>query len=102
MSKKLVICKNNSKLATSRKVKGESSPDTTHESGTINSNTSRDRENVEEGSHITNRASGWGAFEQYFLGREKRWRKPACGELKIPKPVHFISAFQSRRFVLSP
>ena len=46
------------------------------------------------------RASGWGAFKQYFLGKEMRWGKPARGEFKIPKPVHSISAFQNGRFAL--
>ena len=29
-----------------------------------------------------------------------QWRKSPCGELKIFKPVHFISAFHNGRFVL--
>ena len=47
---------------------GESSPDATHGIGTSRSNTSGDREYVEEGSHTANRASDWGVFKQYFLG----------------------------------
>ena len=81
---------------------GQCSPDATHGSGTSRSNTSGDREHIEEGGHTANRASGWGVFKQYFLCREKRWGKPACGELKIPKPVHSISTFQNGRFVLPP
>ena len=81
---------------------GESSPDATHGSGTSRSNTSGDREHVEEGSHTVNRASGWGVFKQYFLGWEKRWGKSSCSKLKILKPVHSIPAFQNGRFVLPP
>ena len=43
-----------------------------------------------------------GFFKQYYLGKEKRWRISACGELKISKPVHYISAFQNGRFILPP
>ena len=81
---------------------GESSPDATHGSETSRSNTSGDRELVEEGSHTTNRALGWGLFKQYFLGWEKRSGKSTCGELKILKPVHSIPAFQNGRFALPP
>ena len=98
MGKMLVLCKNSSKLATSRKVKaffgsmedtyngcrnfrnckgvqnnfskklniGESSPDTTHGSGSFN--TSGDREHIEKGSHTANKTSDWGVFKQYFFG----------------------------------
>ena len=129
LSKKLALCKNSSKLVTSRKVKsffgsmglrdtykgprnfgnckgvqetfskksdtGENSPHATYGSGTSNFNTSGDRENVEEGSHTAKIAWSRGVFEQYFLGREKRWEKSTCGELKIPKPAHSTSAFQT-------
>ena len=81
---------------------GESSPDATHGSGTSRSNTSGDREHVEEGGHTTNRASGWVVFKQYFLGWGKRWVKSTCGELKVLKLVHFMSTFQNVRFVLRP
>ena len=81
---------------------GESSPDATHGSGTRQSNLSGDKEHVEEGSHTANRASGWRVFKQYFLSWGKGWGKSTCGELKIPKPVHFISAFQIEKFVLPP
>ena len=132
MGKMLALCKNSSKLATSRKVKaffgsmedtyngcrnfrnckgvqnnfskklniGESSPDTTHGSGSFN--TSGDREHIENGSHTANKTSDWGVFKQYFFGMEKRSGKSTCGELKILKPVHSISAFQNGRFVLPP
>ena len=80
----------------------ESSPDATHGSGKGTSNTNGDREHVEKGSRTANRASGSGVFKQYFLGWEKRWRKSICGELKILKRVHSISAFQNGRFVLPP
>ena len=81
---------------------GESSADVTHGLRTNRSNTSGEGEHVEEGSHTTNRASGWGVFKQYFLGWEKRWGKSTCCELKILKPVHSISAFQNGRFALPP
>ena len=42
---------------------GESSSDATHGLGTSSSNTSGDREHVEEGSHTSNRASNWGVFK---------------------------------------
>ena len=50
---------------------------------------------IEEGSHTAKIAWSRGVFEQYFLGREKRWEKSTCGELKIPKPAHSTSAFQT-------
>ena len=56
---------------------------------------------VEEGSHTANRASDWGFFKQYFLDSKKRWRKPACGKLMIPKLVHSISAFQNGRLAFA-
>ena len=46
------------------------------------SNTSGDKEHVEEGSHTANSTSGWGFLRQYFLSRKKGWVKPACGKLK--------------------
>ena len=127
MGKKLVLCKKSSKLATKVKIffgsmgntykgsrnfrickgvpenfskksnTGDSSPGATHGSGASRSNTSGDREHVEEGSHTANRASDWGVFQQYFLGWEKRLGKSTCSELKILKPVHSISAFQNVR-----
>ena len=40
-------------------------------------NTSGEREHVEEESHTVKRASGWGVFKQYFLGREEmRGKRP--------------------------
>ena len=57
---------------------GESSPDPTHSSGTRSCNTAGDREHDEDGNLAADRASGWGAFKQYFLGRKTRWGKPAC------------------------
>ena len=56
---------------------------------------------VEEGGHTANKASDWGFFKQYFLDSKKRWRKPACGELMIPKLVHSISAFQNGRLAFA-
>ena len=57
---------------------------------------------LKKGSHTANKVSGWGIFKQYFVVREKRQGKPVCGERKIHKPVHSISAFQNGRFVLPP
>ena len=44
----------------------ESFPDATYGPGANSSNTSGNREHVEQGSHRANRESGWGFFKQYF------------------------------------
>ena len=45
---------------------GESFPDATNGSGANSSNTSGNREHVEQGSHTAKTESGWGFFKQYF------------------------------------
>ena len=89
MSKKVVLCKNSSKLAASRKVKAFFGSMGDIYRGPRNF---RNCKGVQDTF----------VFKQYFLVREKRWGKPACGELKIPNPVHSMSAFQNGRFVLPP
>ena len=65
-------CKGIQDIFSKKSNTGESSSDSTHGSGTSRSDTSGDREHVEEGSHTTNRASVWGVLKQYFLVWEKR------------------------------
>ena len=57
-------------------------------------------ENMLKKEAIKQTASSWGVCKQYVLGWEKRSGESTCGELKILKSVHSISAFQNGRFIL--